>query len=124
MRFFIPAVVAVSLASCTGATDSATGLAGTYTLSTVDGAPLPFISASGIIVRGSVGLQSNGRYTLSQTDSAVTGALSVFSSAGTWNVSENALVLHIDGGGVQLGLAYFDSLSVELRDHRNIYRRQ
>lgn len=112
-------------ASCSLTSDATvTGITGTYKLAKVDGSPLPFALASSFTVRGQLDLTKNGRYTLTQTDSATTG-LSNFSSTGQWTATDNALQFINDSGPLQLGIAFGgDSVRTTYRSHENVYARQ
>ena len=124
VRCLGPLALVLSFA-CVGSTESVTSVVGTYALATVDAAPLPFRAGTTSIVRGSLSLKNGGQYSLSQTDSASSGGLTVYSSSGNWSVHENAVTfVESNSGLLQLGLAYVDSVVMERRGHRNVYRRQ
>ena len=110
---------------CTNPLDSEFLPTGSYTLITVDGAPLPVRGATATTVRGSLVLASRSSYTLTQTDSAHTGgARTEFRSEGTWSLTDNALVLH-EGGNVYLGIvAGSDTVRVNLNTRINTYIRR
>jgi hypothetical protein len=114
------AIVAAVACSDSGTSPIAGGL---YTLSSVDGAPLPVRGATLVTVRGSLELRADGKYTLLQTDSAITGAaLTQFNTSGTWVLSDNAIVL-TGGSELFLGLAIgsIDSVRLDFHSHSNTY---
>src|SRR2546426_6717667 len=98
-------LVVALLAACTTGTDASNlGLTGTFKLVAVDGSSLPFKSGSMITVRGTLSIQNNGRYSLSQTDSTAGTAAATTSSQGIWVIQDLALSLHPDAGGLFLGI--------------------
>jgi hypothetical protein len=113
------------VASCGSALDTnAVGYGGVYSLIKVDGTALPFHGASAFTVRGAIDLKSGGVYSLTQTDSATTGALTAFSSSGGWSVTDNAVALVETDKSLLLGLLIGDSLRLTYRSHENVYVRQ
>lgn len=114
----------VVAASCSGVLDAG-GInpTGTYTLTRLDGGFLPAAIATGFTARGAVELKSNNRYTLTQTDS-VAGTPTSTAFSGTWTITDNALQLIPDGGGLVLGVVTLDTLRMDYRGHSNIYVRQ
>jgi hypothetical protein len=111
-------------ASCSSAFDSGPiSATGTYTLVRLDGAPLPAAIATGFTVRGSIELKSNTHYTLSQTDSVAAAPSTNTSVTGAWSISENALQLVPDGGGLLLGIFVPDTIRMDYRGHQNVYVR-
>lgn len=111
------------VASCSNVLDPGPNSpTGTYTLVRLDGASLPAPITSGVIVRGSIELKSSSHYTVIQTDSAA-GTANNTSTTGTWSVTDNALQLVPDGGGLLLGVVFRDSILMEYRGHQNVYAR-
>jgi hypothetical protein len=96
---------------------------GTYTLVRLDGGSLPAAVATGLTVRGAMVLQSNSKYTLTQSDSAA-GSATNTSVTGTWVVTDNALQLLSDSNALLLGVVYGDSVKMDYRGHQNLYVRQ
>jgi len=98
---------------------------GLFTLTRVDENALPARGATTITVRGSLNLSDDHKFTLVQTDSAITGgALTQFSASGSWNINENALVL-TGGPELYLGVAYglIDSVRLTFGTHANMYKK-
>ncbi|HTE46184.1 MAG TPA: hypothetical protein VK636_13115 [Gemmatimonadaceae bacterium] len=120
-RSVFAALVLVSACFTSDATP--TGIPGTYRLTAVDAAPLPFNLGSAVTLRGQLDLRSGGQYTLTQTDSAAAGATN-FSSSGTWSVTDNAITFHDDVSTLLLGLALRDSVRLTYHSHTNVYVRQ
>jgi len=131
LRPLAVAVVALAggAASCQQSLSSSLLPEGTYALVLVDDSPLPYRGTSTITLGGALALQSKGQYSLTQTDSAISGGGGVtqFNSQGTWTLNENALVLR-DGGTLYLGVAAsLDTLRVNLTVgtvHTNTYVRR
>jgi hypothetical protein len=114
----------VVVASCSSVLDAG-GInpTGTYTLFRLDGGSLPAAIATGFTSRGAIELKSNDhRYTLTQTDS-VAGTPTGTSISGTWTITENALQLIPDGGGLLLGVVMVDTIRMDYRGHSNTYVR-
>jgi len=125
MRHIVVAVLLVSAWSCRSAVENAPGsVIGSYTLVTVDAAPLPFHGTAAFTVRGTVNLRNDGRYTLTQADSAAAGTVSNISAAGHWSLQENALALIDDTGPLQLAVVLIDTLRMSYRGHENVYVRR
>jgi hypothetical protein len=60
----------------------------------VDGASLPYHGTTTLTLRGSLTIQTNNHYVLTQTDSAIAGGAAIVSTyQGLWSLSENAYVL-------------------------------
>jgi hypothetical protein len=111
------------VASCSSVLDPGPNSpTGTYTLIRLDGASLPAPIASGVTARGTIELRTNAHYALTQTDSAA-GAATTTSVSGTWSITDNALQLVPDGGGLLLGVVFRDSIVMEYRGHQNVYAR-
>src|SRR4051812_18989940 len=113
MRLLL-SVCILSAAACAGTSDPSISIAGSYDLKAVDGASLPAHTSSGYTVRGTLDLNSNGRYTIAQSDSAVTGVVTAITSKGTWRLDDNALSLVEEPAGFHLGIGYAgDSVRAE-----------
>jgi hypothetical protein len=125
MRPFLLALL-LSAAACSSTVDTSnTGIPGDYQLVRIDGNPLPFKSGSTTTLRGSVSFTSNSRFTLAQTDSVAGSAAVETTLQGTWDVQENALVLHQADGKVVLGIAVQpDTVRVTVFPHDNTYARK
>src|ERR1043166_5435805 len=105
MKALFAGLVVALLVACNSGTDASNlGLTGTFKLVAVDGSPLPFKSGGTMTVRGTLSIQNNGRYALSQTDSTAGAAASTTNSQGIWVITDLALTLHPDPGGVILGI--------------------
>jgi hypothetical protein len=107
----LAALVLIALAAACGS-DSTTSpeaeVAGTYTLRTINGAPLPFTlgtagSATFVLVSSTVTLKADGTFTGSTTATETTGSSSTTSTesgSGTWTRSGTTISLRdsVDGG--------------------------
>ena len=121
------AVVAVLLlvAACRSTVDNAFGSAtGNYSLISVDGSPVPFRTGTTITVRGTVGLNGNGKYTLTQADSSTSGSVTNTSLSGTWSLTDNALALVPSVGSLELGIVTIDTIRLNRANHQNVYVRR
>lgn len=103
------------------------GIAGTFQLRSVNGAPLPYQDpgSNTFVVRGSLVIHGSPRYDLIEIDSAA-GATSTVTSSGQWNISSNALVLKADDGNDYFGVmsGTRDTVRVQLGAHLGTYVRQ
>ena len=128
MRILERAVVAIlglATLSCRSSVETGLGsVIGNFPLVRVDGAGLPFQAGSIFTVRGQLDLRSDGRYTLTQADSAATGAVTNISSVGRWALQESAIALIDDTGPLQLGVATIDTIRMSYRGHDNVYARR
>jgi hypothetical protein len=114
----------VLVASCSNVLDPGPlSPVGVYTLVRLDGGALPAPIGTGLTVRGAVELKTNSHYWLTQTDSAA-GVPTDVSLSGSWNITDNALQLVADGGGLLLGLIVSrDTIRMDYRGHQNVYVR-
>jgi hypothetical protein len=118
------------LAACNSATENAALAAtatGVFTLVQVDGNALPARGTTVITLRGSLNVESNSQYVLTQTDSAIAGgAATPTTYQGTWSLANNAYTF-FQGGTQLLALGTLDgtadTVRVSLNGHANVYVR-
>jgi len=116
--------VAFSLGACKSSVEGAIGSpVGNYTLIAVDGSSLPFKSGTTITVRGTIGLKGGGDYNLTQADSSTGGTVANTSLSGTWSMNDNAIVLVLSGGSLELGISTIDTLRIIRGSRQNLYVR-
>jgi hypothetical protein len=114
----------VGVAACRSSVDTAFGSAtGNYTLVRVDGTPVPFKNGTTVTVRGTIGLNGNGNFTLTQADSSTSGSVINTSLSGTWSLTDNALALIPSVGSLELGIVSLDTIRLGHASHDNIYVR-
>jgi hypothetical protein len=115
----------IALVACRSTVDNAFGSAtGTYSLVSVDGAPLPFTNGATITVRGTIGLKGNGDYTFTQADSSPSGSVANVSLTGTWSMTDNAIALIPTVGPLELGISTIDTIRLNHGSHQNLYIRR
>ena len=113
------------LAACdTGIANPAKGLpiVGNYRLVTVNGAPLPYQTASGYVVRGTLNIGANVQYSIRETDSSATG-LSTFSSDGRWSIIAQQVTFMDNNSAVYVGTLtpQLDSIALQIGGHISVY---
>lgn len=120
----------VALVTFAGACQSSTGpaglllAAGSFQLRAVNSSPLPYLDGATYVVRGTLSIQTNARYTLSETDSATTG-LSEVHSTGTWSAPQGTVQFKDDNGTLYLGAlsGSTDTINVTVGTHVSVYVR-
>jgi hypothetical protein len=113
----------VAIAGCRSTVENALGSpTGNYSLVSVDGSAIPFKAGTSLTVRGTISLKSSGDYSLTQADSATTGAVANTSSSGQWSLNDNALAL-LSSGTIELGIVMIDSIRLGHAGHQNLYVR-
>lgn len=125
MRLAISAACILALAACDRPT-SIVAAVGTFDLVTVDGVGVPARGSTAIVVRGALSLGDRGAYTLTQTDSALSGGgVTGIVSEGFYDLTDNSLTLH-EGNTIHLGLVSgnADSVRVLFRGGTNVYVRR
>jgi len=123
MKRIAALVSLVAIAACRSSVENALGSpTGNYSLVSVDASPVPFKSGTNVTVRGTITLKSSGDYSLTQADSATTGAVTNTSSSGQWSLNDNALAL-LSGGTIELGIVTIDSIRLGHAGHQNVYVR-
>ncbi|MDE3055041.1 MAG: hypothetical protein KGJ70_14215 [Gemmatimonadota bacterium] len=95
---------------------------GSYHLALVNGSPLPYQSGARRTVRGTLSVNANVTYSLSETDSGAAG-LTTFSSSGRWSILAQQLTLIDGSSGVYTATlsAQLDSMSIPINGHTSIY---
>ncbi|HEU4989072.1 MAG: hypothetical protein KGL93_08100 [Gemmatimonadota bacterium] len=120
----------VVLIAFAGACQSSSGpadlllAAGSFQLRAVNSSPLPYLDGTSYIVRGSLSIQTNARYTLSETDSSASG-LSELHSTGTWSAPQGTVQFKDDNGTLYLGAlsGSTDTINVTVGTHVSVYVR-
>ncbi len=112
MRKFIAAFAFLTLSACGGdsSTNPSASIVGTYTLQSINGAPLPFIAQAAAprieVLSGQAVINVGGTYTASnvyRTTSGSTVSTTTDNDAGTYTTSGTAVAFTSKDGSVSTG---------------------
>jgi hypothetical protein len=98
---------------------------GSFHLEAVSTSPLPYCNAGNCVVRGTLSVQANARYALTETDSTAAGLTQLVSN-GTWQAPQGTIQFTDDNTGtLYLGTlsGSADSITVGVGTHFDVFVR-